>query len=320
MNFVVAALFQFTRIDDPAARQGLLLSLCRSAGIRGTILLAHEGFNGTISGTSEGIAAIVEHLESWPEVSGLEVKYSISENLAFNRIKVKVKDEIVTMGKPDIDGRSDVGTYVDPENWNDLIARDDVLVIDTRNSFEVELGRFSKAINPGTSSFHEFPEWADKLAASPTKPPAVAMYCTGGIRCEKATAYMRQIGFDEVFHLKGGILKYLETVPEAGSLWEGECFVFDNRVSLKHGLAKGEYVICYGCQHPISPSDRESSLFEEGVTCPKCHDVLSETDKKRYRERQRQITLAQVRGEHHLRDDASSAATDLPVAQSTAAS
>jgi UPF0176 protein len=305
MSFTVAALYHFTRIEDPSQKKGPLLDLCRSADLRGTILLAHEGINGTIAGSSEGIAAAIEHLESWPEVSDLEVKYSPSSTRSFNRMKVKIKNEIVTMGKPDIDTKADAGTYVDPSDWNDLIARKDVLVIDTRNQFEFGVGRFQNAVDPGTEAFHEFPEWADQLAKAPDRPPAVAMYCTGGIRCEKATAYMHQIGFDEVFHLKGGILKYLEVVPESESLWEGECFVFDERVSLKHGLTEGEYVLCYGCQQPNSPEDQESPLFELGVSCPQCHASLSDYDRDRYRERQRQISLARSRGEQHLRDDAS---------------
>lgn len=311
MSLTVAALYHFTKIEDPEQRKRPLLALCRAEGIRGTILLAGEGINGTIAGPDEGIARILEHVRGWPEIGELEVKFSQSTGQAFNRMKVKIKDEIVNMGKPNIDTHSNAGVYVDPEDWNDLIKRDDVLLIDTRNSFEVGLGHFSNAVDPGTGAFNEFPEWADKLATTQDKPSAVAMYCTGGIRCEKATAYMRQIGFDEVYHLKGGILKYLELVPQEESLWEGECFVFDERVSLKHGLAEGEHVLCYGCQHPISPTDRKSPLFELGVSCPRCRDSLSDANKERYRERQRQITLAQARGEQHLRDDASAATESL---------
>lgn len=308
MGLTVAALYHFTHIENPAERQSSLLAICRSEGVRGTFLLASEGINGTVCGTTEGIAVVLDHVRSWPEVGELEVKYSSSASQSFNRMKVKVKSEIVSMGKPDIDTRSDAGTYVDPQDWNELISRKDVLLVDTRNSFEVGLGHFPNAVDPGTGSFHEFPEWAEKLASTPDRPEAVAMYCTGGIRCEKATAYMRNLGFNEVFHLKGGILKYLEEVPEDESLWEGECFVFDERVSLKHGLAKGEHTLCHGCQFPISPVDRRSPLFEEGVSCPRCHESLSDQDKARYRERQHQITLAQARGDQHLRDDASTVA------------
>ena len=307
MKFTVAALYHFTRISDPVAKRYPLLSLCRSEGVRGTVLLAKEGINGTISGTTEGIASVIEHVKGWPEVESLEVKYSFSDENSFKRLKVKIKNEIVTMRKPEINARLDAGKYIEPTEWNDLIKRDDVIVVDTRNTFEFNIGRFSNAIEPGTDSFHEFPNWADKLANDPDKPSTVAMYCTGGIRCEKATAYMKQVGFDEVYHLKGGILKYLEVVPEDESLWEGECFVFDGRVSLKHGLKEGNYELCYGCQFPISPSDRSSPLFEQGVSCPRCHDSLPDADRARYRERQRQIVMALSRNEQHIGDGANSA-------------
>ncbi len=308
MTLTVAALYHFTKIETLEERRDSLLSACRATGLRGTFLLANEGINGTVCGTEEGVSTVLDHIRSWPEINGLEVKFSESDGQSFQRMKVKIKDEIVAMGEPEIDTQSDAGIYVDPQDWNDLISRDDVLVIDTRNSFEVDVGRFKNAVDPGTHSFREFPAYADRLASSEDRPSAVAMYCTGGIRCEKATAYMRQIGFDQVFHLKGGILKYLEDVPESESLWQGECFVFDERVSLKHGLAKGEHSLCYGCQHPISPDDLLSHQFEEGVSCPNCNDTLSDENRERYRERQRQITLALSRGEPHLRDDATTAA------------
>ena len=307
MRFTVAALYHFTRIKDPVAKRYPLLSLCRSLGIRGTVLLATEGVNGTLAGTSEGIASVIDHVKGWPEVESLEVKYSFSDENSFKRLKVKIKNEIVAMRKPEINTRLNAGKYVQPAEWNDLITREDVLLVDTRNNFEFTIGRFSNAIEPGTDSFHEFPDWADELAARSDRPSAVAMYCTGGIRCEKATAYMKQVGFDEVYHLKGGILKYLEVVPEDESLWEGECFVFDGRVSLKHGLKEGNYELCYGCQFPISPSDRKSPLFEQGVSCPRCHDSLPDADRARYRERQRQIAIALSRDEQHIGDDANSA-------------
>ena len=307
MRFTVAALYHFTRIKDPVAKRYPLLSLCRSQGVRGTVLLATEGINGTIAGKPESIASVIDHVKAWPEVESLEVKYSFSDENSFKRLKVKIKNEIVTIRKPEINTPLDVGKYVQPAEWNDLITREDVLLVDTRNNFEFKIGRFSNAIEPGTDSFHEFPDWADKLASRPDKPSAVAMYCTGGIRCEKATAYMKQVGFDEVYHLKGGILKYLEDVPEDESLWEGECFVFDGRVSLKHGLKEGNYELCYGCQFPISPSDRSSPLFEQGVSCPRCHDSLPDADRARYRERQRQIVMALSRDEQHIGDDANSA-------------
>ncbi len=300
----VAALYHFAKIENPDEKQGSLLELCRAKKISGTLILAEEGINGTIDGTPEAIQSVLDHLQSWPGVDGIEVKYSYSDKQNFNRMKVKVKDEIVTMGKPYIDSNENAGTYVDPSEWNQLIERDDVLVIDTRNSFEFGVGRFKGAVDPVTETFREFPDWADLLASGPQKPNAVAMYCTGGIRCEKATVYMKDIGFDEVYHLKGGILKYLEDVPEEESLWEDECFVFDHRVSLKHGLVEGEYTLCYGCQNPISPEDRKSPMFEEGVSCPHCDDSLSNEDRARFRERQLQIRLAKERGEKHLKDNA----------------
>ncbi len=307
MRFTVAALYHFTRIKDPVAKRYPLLSLCRSLEIRGTVLLATEGVNGTLAGTPEGIASVIDHVKGWPEVESLEVKYSFSDENSFKRLKVKIKNEIVAMRKPEINTRLNAGKYVQPAEWNDLITREDVLLVDTRNNFEFKIGRFSNAIEPGTDSFHEFPDWADELASRPDRPSAVAMYCTGGLRCEKATAYMKQVGFDEVYHLKGGILKDLEDVPEDESLWEGECFVFDGRVSLKHGLKEGNYELCYGCQFPISPSDRKSPLFEQGVSCPRCHDSLPDADRARYRERQRQIAIALSRDEQHIGDDANSA-------------
>ncbi len=308
MSFTVAALYHFTRIENPEERKEPLLELCRSEEIRGTLILAREGINGTIAGSAEGIDAVLMHLQSWPGVGDIDVKYSYTAHQSFNRMKVKVRSEIVTMGKPDIDPLKDAGTYIDPKDWNDLISREDVLLVDTRNQFEFGIGRFRNAVDPGTTAFNEFPGWADQLATAQEKPKSVAMYCTGGIRCEKATAYMREIGFTDVFHLKGGILKYLEEVPEEESLWEGECFVFDERVALKHGLTEGEYALCYGCQNPVSPDDRKSPLFEEGVSCVRCHDSLSDFDRERYRERQRQITLALTRGQQHLRDDATAKA------------
>lgn len=303
MTYLVAAFYHFTRLDDLSRRQTQLLNACRSANIRGTILLAEEGINGTVSGPANGIESLVNLIKDWPEIGGLEVKYSHFESQAFKRIKVKIKDEIVAMRVPDVDPVHNGGVYVEPEDWNDLISRDDVLIVDTRNRFEFEIGRFKGAIDPGTDQFHEFPDWADQLRRAPEKPSAVAMYCTGGIRCEKATAYMRTIGFDEVYHLKGGVLKYLEVVPLDQSMWEGECFVFDDRVSLNHGLEKGEFEVCYGCQEPVSVEDQQDPSYEAGVSCPKCAATLSDIDRERYRERQRQIELAAARGEDHLRDD-----------------
>lgn len=307
MSYQVAALYHFTHIPDPAGKRLPLLSLCEKNNIRGTLLLAHEGINGTIAGTEAGIAEVISHLEAWPEINGLEVKYSTSQSPGFLRMKVRLKSEIVTMGKPDIDPRHDVGTYVNPEDWNALIQRQDVMVIDTRNMYETRIGRFAGAVDPGTETFREFPGWAEALIEDADAPKAVAMYCTGGIRCEKASAYMKQLGIDEVYHLKGGILKYLETIPQEESLWEGECFVFDERVGLGHNLVQGEYELCHACKEPVSAADRADPRFEKGVSCPHCATKYSEDQRQRFRQRQHQINLAEFRGEKHLGTSSSSA-------------
>ena len=299
----VAALYHFTRISDPEARRQPLLDLCLSEGIRGTLLLAHEGINGTVAGPKHGIDTLITHLQSWPEINDLEVKYSTASGRGFLRMKVRLKKEIVTMGKPDIDPLHVVGTYVEPKDWNDVISRQDVMVIDTRNTYETRIGMFDRAVDPETRTFRAFPDWADALSTDPDRPKAVAMYCTGGIRCEKASAYMKQIGFEEVYHLKGGILKYLEDIPEEDSMWQGDCFVFDERVSLKHGLVEGDYDICFACKDPLSEDDRTLPGFEDGVSCHRCIDTYSEAQKEKFRERQRQIALATSRGEDHLGQD-----------------
>ena len=300
----VASFYSFSRLSNLKARRVKLLTLCNSLRLRGTLLLAEEGVNGTISGRQNQVESLVSHLRSWPEMNDFEVKYSTSLEQNFNRMKVKIKDEIVTMGEPYIDAATDSGQYVDPKDWNQLISRDDVLIVDTRNTYEVSMGRFDGATNPSLEKFRDFPSWAAALSRDVDKSTAVAMYCTGGIRCEKATTFMKKIGFDEVYHLRGGILKYLEEISEEESLWEGECFVFDDRVGLKHGLIEGTYTLCYGCQQPISVADRESSVYEEGVSCPNCFDSLSEDKQERIRERQRQVTLSLSRGEEHLGDEA----------------
>ena len=296
----VAALYHFSRIEDPAAKREPLLDLCLAHNILGTLLLANEGINGTVAGPQKSIDLLIAHLESWDEINALEVKYSTASSKGFLRMKVRLKQEIVTMGKPDIDPTVNAGTYIEPKDWNDLISQQDVMVVDTRNTYETRIGQFQRAVDPETRTFRAFPEWADALANSPDKPAKVAMYCTGGIRCEKASAYMKQIGFDEVYHLKGGILKYLEEVPEDDSMWEGECFVFDDRVSLKHGLAEGQYDLCFACKDPLSDDDRLMDGYEEGVSCHRCLTKYSPEQQEKFRERQRQITLAEGRGEEHL--------------------
>ncbi len=307
----VAALYQFTTLTNPEERQQPLLNFCLEHGIKGTLLLAGEGINGTVAGTDHAITALVEYLNSWDEIKGLEVKYSNASAKSFLRMKVRLKKEIVTMGVEDIDPLDIVGTYVEPEDWNDLIKRQDVMVIDTRNTYETRIGAFQRAVDPTTETFRAFPAWADNLAQDNDKPTAVAMYCTGGIRCEKATAYMKKIGFDEVYHLKGGILKYLETVPEEDSMWEGECFVFDQRVSLTHGLKEGAHELCFACKDPISDDDKAHPDYEEGVSCAFCIDKYSDEQQEKFRERQRQIKLAESRGEAHLGQDSISAQRKL---------
>jgi len=299
----VAALYQFAPFPDPAALRGPLAQLCCSQGVKGTLLLAREGVNGTIAGTDEAIARIVSHIRTLPGCESLEVKYSRAPAMPFHRMKVRLKNEIVTMGQPDIDPLASVGTYVPPEDWNALISDPETIVIDTRNDYEVAIGSFKGAIDPKTPTFRDFPAWfraeRERLLGE-GKAPRVAMYCTGGIRCEKSTAFLKSEGVNAVYHLKGGILKYLEQVPEAESLWEGECFVFDQRVAVGHGLAPGSYGICHACRRPVSDADKASALYEEGISCPACHAERSDAQRAAYAERHRQEKLAEARGEAHL--------------------
>ncbi len=299
----VAALYQFTPFADHESLRAPLLALCEEVGVKGTLLLAHEGINGTISGSDNAIARVIGHIRTLPGCGGLEVKYSRAPEMPFHRMKVRLKKEIVTMGEPQVDPLASVGTYVPAEDWNALISDPDVIVIDTRNDYEVDVGRFKGAIDPKTKSFREFPAWfraeRERLLGE-GKEPRVAMYCTGGIRCEKSTAFLKGEGVDEVYHLKGGILKYLEDIPQDESLWEGECFVFDERVTVRHGLEPGDYDLCRACRRAISEEDKASPLFVEGVSCPACYDERDEAQRARYAERQRQEELARQRGEHHI--------------------
>ena len=292
--YTIAALYHFSRFDDPAALQPTLLDLCVAQEVQGTLLLAHEGVNGTIAGPQAGIETVIAHLRALPGCADLEWKTSTSKNRPFGKMKVKVKREIVTMGQPDVDPLSRVGNYVEPRDWNALIASPDVAVIDTRNDYEVAIGTFDGAIDPETESFSAFPAWweANKHRFHNKK---VAMFCTGGIRCEKSTNYLLGQGVEDVFHLKGGILKYLEEVPQDQSTWQGDCFVFDNRVSVGHGLVEGPHELCHGCRRPILPSDTKRPEFEAGVSCHHCFDETSDWDKDRFRERQKQITLTKAR-------------------------
>jgi UPF0176 protein len=301
---VVCALYHFVTLDNYAALQAPLLQLMQQQGVRGTLLLAHEGINGTIAGSREGIDAVLAWLKADPRLRGLDHKESFDATLPFYRSKVKLKKEIVTMGVEGIDPRRKVGTHVEPKDWNALISSPDVLLIDTRNEYEVELGTFKGAVSPHTESFREFPDYV-KQNLDPAKHKKIAMFCTGGIRCEKSTAYLKELGFGEVYHLKGGILKYLEDVPEDASLWQGECFVFDNRVAVNHSLEKGAYAQCHACRLPITEEDKKSPLYEKGVSCPRCHGKHSPEEMHNLRERQRQVDLAAARGEQHLGEEAS---------------
>ncbi|NGM44276.1 rhodanese-related sulfurtransferase [Rhodobacter sp. SGA-6-6] len=296
---VIAALYHFTRFDDPASLRGPLFELCLAQGVKGSLLLAGEGVNGTIAGPRAGVDAVLAHLRALSGCAGLEWKESQAETMPFGRMKVKLKREIVTMGVPGVDPRASVGHYVAPQDWNALISAPDVAVIDTRNDYEVSLGSFRDAVDPGTRSFRDFPKWWEENRDR-FHNKRITMFCTGGIRCEKSTNYLLSQGVEQVFHLKGGILKYLEDVPAEASLWQGECYVFDSRVSVGHGLLPGRNSSCGACRRPVTPEGRAHPDYEEGVCCPACVNDYSETDRERFRERQRQMKLAEARGERHL--------------------
>ncbi len=299
MTYCVAALYHFSRLTNYDGMREPLQEICDHLGIKGTILLAYEGINGTVAGTDNAIGKLLDFLRKDSRLTNLEHKESRAEDMPFYRMKVRLKKEIVTMGVDGIDPNEIVGTYVDPGNWNALITDPDVVLIDTRNDYEVEIGTFKGAINPDTQTFREFPDWVeqnkDKL-----KKPKVAMFCTGGIRCEKASAFMKKNGYEDVYHLKGGILKYLETQPRESSLWSGDCFVFDQRVAVKHGLEPTDYDQCFACRYPITQQEKDSPLYVKGVSCPRCHDKMSDDQKIRFEERQKQIELAKQRGEIHI--------------------
>ncbi len=300
---LVAALYRFASFADPAALRLPLLQACRENGVRGTLLLANEGINGTIAGSPDGLDRVLDHIRTLPGCEDIEVKFSGATTMPFHRTKVRLKREIVTMGQGDLDPAHNAGTYVDPQDWNALIADPDTIVIDTRNDYEVAVGRFEGAIDPETASFRDFPKWfreEREWLLGEGKTPKVAMYCTGGIRCEKSTAFLKAEGVEEVYHLNGGILKYLETVPEELSMWRGECFVFDQRVSVSHGLAPGTYGLCFACRRPVSPEDQASPLYEEGASCPACYAERTDEQRAAYRERHRQEELAAVEGRAHV--------------------
>ena len=295
----VVALYRFVRLDDYESMREPLLNFCLDRHIRGTLLLAHEGINGTVAGSDSAIDELLNYLRADDRLADLDCKFSSHEERPFLRMKVKLKREIVTMGQENIDPNVCVGRYASPQEWNVLIDDPDVLVIDTRNEYEVEIGTFAGAVNPQTNSFREFPDWVEQNL-DPKKHKKVAMFCTGGIRCEKSTSLLVSKGFEDVWHLKGGILNYLEQTPEEDTRWEGECFVFDSRVAVNHQLEKGSYDQCFACRFPIDDDQKQSPHYLPGVSCPRCVNAHTEQQKGRFAERQRQIGLAKRRGESHI--------------------
>lgn len=315
--YLTAALYKFVDLHDHADWREPLIELCREHQVKGTLLLAPEGINGTIAGPEAGVQAVLAWLRRDARLADLEHKASWSDHPPFHRLKVRLKREIVTLRVPGLRPQEHAGHYVKPEDWNALIAQPDVLLIDTRNDYEVKIGSFDGAINPGIGAFTDLPGWlARQPALQGAAKPRVAMFCTGGIRCEKSTALLRMQGFEEVYHLEGGILKYLEQVPESESRWQGECFVFDERVSVGHGLRPGAHALCRSCRWPLSQADRASPLFQEGVSCPHCHGQRDDGDRERLAERQRQVALARERGVAHIGADAMSPANSATSATS----
>lgn len=296
---VVSALYHFVTLENYQALRQPLHDFMIAHEIKGTLLLAQEGINGTVAGSRQSIDSLHAWLRSDERLKDLRTKESYDDSMPFYRTRVKLKKEIVTMGVEGIDPKQVVGTYVKPEHWNDLISDPEITLIDTRNDYEVAIGTFKNAVDPETDTFRQFPDYV-KTNMDPKKQKKVAMFCTGGIRCEKSTAYLKEQGFEEVYHLQGGILKYLETVPVEESLWQGECFVFDNRVSVDHHLEKGSYDQCHACRLPITEEDRNSDKYMQGVSCPSCYDKKSEKQRQRFAERERQVQLAKSRGEEHL--------------------
>ena len=301
-KIVISALYHFVILDDYKSLRQPLLDLMLENDIKGTLLLAREGINGTVAGSQTSIDTLLSWLKSDSRLADLRQKVSFDDVMPFYRTRVKLKKEIVTMGVEGIDPNQVVGTYVKPEDWNALISDPEVTVIDTRNDYEVGIGSFKNALNPNTETFRQFPDFV-KQNMDTTKHKKVAMFCTGGIRCEKSTAYLKEQGFDEVYHLQGGILKYLETVDEKESLWKGECFVFDNRVSVTHALEKGVYDQCHACRLPITEEDKNSDKYIQGVSCHHCYDKKSESQRLRFMQREKQVQLAKSRGEEHIGSD-----------------
>lgn len=298
-NITVCALYKFVRLENFETLKPSLLAVMEENNVKGTLLLALEGINGTIAGTQAGIDAVLAFLNAESRLTGVSYKFSYHQENPFQRTKVKLKKEIVTMGVEGIDPTLTVGTYVKPKDWNALISDPEVLLVDTRNDYEIEIGTFENAINPNTETFREFPDYVAKNLDK-NKHKKVAMFCTGGIRCEKSTAYLKEQGFEEVYHLEGGVLQYLEDVPKEETMWEGECFVFDGRVAVNHDLEKGQYDQCFACRFPITDADKESEHYIKGVSCPRCYDTVSDEQRSRFKEREKQINLAKSRGESHI--------------------
>ena len=298
-RFVIAALYKFVRLPDFRELRQPLLERCRALKLKGTLLLAPEGINGTVAGSREGIDGLLDYLRSEPRFAGLAHKESLAAGLPFHRMKVKLRQEIVSLGIAGVDPEHLRGEYVKPEDWNAEISRPDTLVLDVRNEYETGIGAFKNAVAPDTGTFREFPDYVEKNL-DPEQHTRIAMYCTGGIRCEKASSYLLSRGFREVVQLQGGILNYLEKVDRNHSRWEGECFVFDSRVAVDHELAEGEYEQCYACRRPLNQEDVASEKYQPGVSCPRCHDDLTPEQRQRFSERQRQVELAESRGEQHI--------------------
>ncbi len=301
-QYLVAAFYKFVSLPDFEEKKVLIEEVAVSNSVMGTILLASEGINGTVSGPEHGLRALLAFIKEDARLADLEHKESWADENPFYRMKVRLKKEIVTLGVEGVSPTKAVGEYVPAEKWNDFISDPEVTVIDTRNDYEVAIGTFKNAVNPETNSFREFPDWLDAQEGLP-KDAKIAMFCTGGIRCEKSTSLLKERGFENVYHLDGGILKYLENVPESESLWDGECFVFDQRVSVGHGLKQGPYDLCHACRFPITEDDKTSEKYAPGISCPHCHDTMSEEQRSRFAERQRQIELAKARGEEHIAAD-----------------
>ncbi len=298
-HITVCALYKFTHLENYLDLRAPLLKKMTALDVKGTLLLAAEGINGTIAGSQSSIEQVLAFLAQDINLAGISHKESYADENPFHRTKVKLKKEIVTMGVEGIDPNQVVGTYVKPQDWNALISDPEVLLVDTRNDYEVEIGTFKGALNPDTETFREFPQYVkDNLDNKQHK--KVAMFCTGGIRCEKSTAYLKEQGFEEVYHLEGGILKYLEEVPSTDTLWQGECFVFDGRVAVNHDLEQGQYDQCFACRFPITEEEKQSEHYMKGVSCHRCHDKVTDEQRNRFAERERQIALAEKRGEHHI--------------------